>query len=212
MIEREKLVERFEKEMSKIDRPGMDKLMNYIRKSDFYTAPASSKYHLSCVGGLLQHSLNVLDAARDIMPLSADGKNREYKVLGRTLASVPDESITLIALMHDICKTNFYVVEKRNRKNPETKKWEEYDFWTIDDKLPLGHGDKSAMMLSKFIDLTSDEMYAIWWHMGFGDCDDSRRKTCSAAIEKHPLIWAIHSADMVVSSFIEGEDGNKEEA
>ena len=167
-----KNIARFETEMNRIQRPGIDKLMDYIRKSDFYKAPASTKYHLSCDGGLLQHSLNVLDALRGILPLTGYDANREYIVAGKPVATIPDESVTIIALLHDICKTYFYSTSLRNAKNEKTGQWEKVPFYTVEDRMPLGHGSKSAMLVKTYINLTNDEMYAIWWHMGFTDTDD----------------------------------------
>lgn len=191
-MDKEELIARFESEMAKVKRPGIDKLMDYIRKSDFYTAPASTKFHLSCESGLLQHSLNVLDALRGLLQeeqTNEDGtKAWFYTVAGTSVAQVKDESVILIALLHDICKTYFYSTSTRNVKNEKTGKWEKVPFYTVNDLMPLGHGPKSAMLIKNYIKLTSEEMYAIWWHMGFTDQ---------------------HTADMMASNFMEDKDGNK---
>ena len=202
-------IARFEAEMATVQRPGMDKLMEYIRKSDFYTAPASTKYHLSCEGGLLQHSLNVLDALRGILlhPLRHNGP--ELLVAGRQVAQIAEESVTVTALLHDICKTYFYGVSYRNAKNETTGQWEKVPFYTVEDKMPLGHGPKSAMIIKQYIPLTSPELYAIWWHMGFTDAADTQ--VLSGAIDKYPLVWALHSADMMASHFMEDKTDNKKE-
>ena len=109
--------ERFEELMRAVaDRPGFDRLMNYIRKSDFETAPASTRFHLSCEGGLLQHSLNVYAALFGRLQLQEDGEYH-YMVAGKSVASFqPGNSDRNRALLHDICKTNFYTVEYRNKK------------------------------------------------------------------------------------------------
>lgn len=204
----EQNVARFEAELAKVKRPGIDKLMAYIRKSDFYTAPASTHYHLSCEGGLLQHSLNVLDAMRGLLTKRDDGK-WDYRVATHTVATLTDESVILIALLHDLCKTYFYSTSLRNAKNEQTGKWEKVPFYTVDDKMPLGHGCKSAMLAKTYINLTNDEMYAIWWHMGFTDTDD--RMSLGNAIEKYPVVWATHTADIMASNFMEDKGGNKEQ-
>lgn len=201
----EKLKARFEAEAATIKRPGIENLMNYVCKSDFYTAPASTKYHLSCKGGLLIHSLNVLDALRDIMPLNENG-NRVYRVAGRVVAEVPDESVTIMALFHDLCKTYFYTTEMRNKK--VNGRWKEVPFLTVDDRMPLGHGDKSVMLIKEYIKLTSPEMYAIWFHMGFSDTQDNR--TLSNAVKKFPVIWAMHTADTMAAFCMEDTTGNKD--
>ena len=198
----------FEEELGKVQRPGVDKLLEYIRKSDFYRAPASTKYHLSCEGGLLQHSLNVLCALRGLLERDADG-NWVYAVNGIPVANIPNESVIITALLHDICKTYFYTVSTRNAKNEATGKWEKVPYYTVDDKMPLGHGAKSAMIIKQYMELTTEEMYAIWWHMGFTNSSGTDTLTLSQAIDKYPLIWALHTADMMASHFMEADKGNR---
>lgn len=203
----QKNIARFEAELAKVNRPGMDKLLAYIRKSDFYKAPASTKYHLSCEGGLLQHSLNVLDALRGILHQPYNSGDWEYQVAGQPVVLIPDESIIIIALLHDICKTHFYGVGTKRAKNEATGKWETVPYYMVKDRMPLGHGDKSVMIIKQYIDLTTPEMYAIWHHMGFtGNADI---QTLTNAIDQYPIIWAMHTADMMASRFMEDEAGNK---
>ena len=205
----QKNIARFEDELAKVNRPGMDKLLEYIRKSDFYKAPASTKYHLACEGGLLQHSLNVLDALRcSLKPRQVwtkdengeeqtDGKEWAMDVSVLTFAVFPDDTVTITALLHDICKANYYGVSYRNVKNEATGQWEKAPFYTIEDKMPLGHGPKSAMILKEYIPLTTQEMYAIWHHMGYGGLDFAGMQTLNAAMQKYPLVWALHNADVL---------------
>lgn len=201
-------ITRFERELGKVQRPGMDKLLEYIRKSDFYTAPASTKYHLACEGGLLQHSLNVLDALRGLLVFNPITGLWEYHAAGKAAAEIPAESVTLAALLHDICKTYFYTTSTRNVKNDQTGQWEKKPFYTISDKMPLGHGPKSAMLVKEYIELTTPEMYAIWHHMGFnGNFENDT--TVGAAFEKYPLALALYTADMMASRIMEAEEGNK---
>jgi len=200
-------IARFEAELAKVNRPGMDKLLAYIRKSDFYKAPASTKYHLSCEGGLLQHSLNVLDALLGILLPTPDGEF-SYLAAGKRVATIPQDSVIIIALLHDICKTYFYATSWRNAKNEQTGKWEKVPYFTVKDRMPLGHGDKSVMIIKQYIDLTTPEMYAIWHHMGFTENADFQ--TLTNAIDQFPIIWAMHTADMMASRFMEDEAGNKE--
>lgn len=114
-MNRETNIEQFEELMSTIERPGIDKLMDYIRKSDFYTAPASTKFHLSCKGGLLQHSLNVYEAMKHRLEMEGDGL--VYKVAGHIVAKIDEDSLKIVTLLHDLCKTNFYEEGTRNQKN-----------------------------------------------------------------------------------------------
>lgn len=114
-MNRETNIEQFEELMSAIERPGIDKLMDYIRKSDFYTAPASTKFHLSCKGGLLQHSLNVYEAMKH--RLEMEGGGLVYKVADYAVAKIDEDSLKIVTLLHDLCKTNFYEEGTRNQKN-----------------------------------------------------------------------------------------------
>ena len=145
-------IARFEAELAKVKRPGMDKLLEYIQKSDFYKAPASTKYHLACPGGLLQHSLNVLDALRGLLSWRSDG-NWEYRAAGKVVDTIPDDSVIMMALLHDICKTHFYGTSTRNVKNETTGRWEKVPFYTVNDMMPLGHGPKSAMIIKQYTTL-----------------------------------------------------------
>ena len=201
-------IARFERELGKVQRPGMDKLLEYIQKSDFYTAPASTKYHLAAPGGLLQHSLNVLDALRGLLIRDITGEKWLYTVGGTTVATIPEDSVTVMALLHDICKTHFYGTSTRNQKNDATGKWEKVPYYTVEDKMPLGHGPKSAMIVKQYMELTTPEMYAIWWHMGFnGNYENDT--AAGASFEKYPLALALYTADMMASRLMEGEKQNK---
>lgn len=201
------LIAAFETEFQNIKRPGADKLLEYIRKSDFYSAPASTRFHLSCPGGLLQHSLNVLDALRGLLTWSDAEEIWRYNVAGKTVDTLKDESAIIMALSHDICKTHFYALSIRNVKDKATGRWEEKPYYTVDDKMPLGHGPKSAMIVKEYMHLTTQEMYAIWHHMGFtGGQDDL---TFRAAVEQYPIIWALHTADMMATAVMEGAEDNK---
>ena len=147
MDNRQANINRFEAEMTKVTRDGVDKLMAFIRKSDMYAAPASTRFHLSVTGGLLQHSLNVLDALRANLTKNDDG-TYSYEVAGVPAARVTEENVIIMALLHDICKTYFYTTEIRNRK--VNGKWEQYEAFAVDDKIPYGHGEKSVMMIEEY--------------------------------------------------------------
>lgn len=193
-------VERFRSIMSTVKRPGIEKLMEFIeKKSDFYTAPASTKYHLSCEGGLLQHSLNVYDT------LIALKQAEPFRV---SLEKHDDSSIAIVALLHDLCKTMFYKKSTRNVKNEQTGKWEKVPFYTVDDQIPYGHGEKSVMMIESYIRLNNAERYAIRWHMG-GFEPKELLNTVNAAFTKYPLALALHIADITASNLMEDNEGNK---
>lgn len=167
-----------------IGRKGMDELVEYLTESDFFTAPASAKYHSSYQGGLAEHSYKVYELFYR--------KCISYKV------SYDIDSIIIASLLHDLCKVNFYKIEEKWRKD-DRGKWESYKAYGYDDLLPLGHGEKSALIAQKFIELTDSELLMIRWHMAFSaNCDQIALHN---AIQKEPLIVLLHTSDFE-SSFI----------
>lgn len=199
-------IERFEELLSTVQRDGIDKLMEYIRKSDFYYAPASTKYHSCHEGGLLEHHLNVYDCLL---------KKQNNPAWASILDVVDRESVIICPLLHDICKTNFYAIELKNKKvyRDTGKKsdangrfdWETVPGYTVDDRVPYGHGEKSVMMIEEFMKLKPVERYAIRWHMGFTEPKENWNTLC-AAIQKYPFILAMHEADLEATYLLEKEE------
>lgn len=179
-----------------IKREGADKLLEFLEKSDFFTAPASTRFHGAYEGGLLQHSLNVYECLADF--LSRPRVKERYKL--EPIA----ETTAIVALLHDVCKVNFYTVQMRNAKNEQTGQWEKVPFYAIDDRLPYGHGEKSVYMISGFMRLSREEAMAIRWHMGFSGIED--KNTIGKALEMFPLAFALSVADMEASYFLEGRE------
>lgn len=171
-----------------ITRPGADKLLAWIESSDFFTAPASTRFHLSSPGGLLEHSLHVFERMKAICA------NEATITPGFNEPSM--ETIAICGLLHDICKANFYAVEMRNRKNDQGR-WEQYPFYVVDDELPYGHGEKSVYIISGFMRLSREEAMAIRWHMGFSDNDfQGGGYSVGNAFDKFPLAVLLHIADL----------------
>lgn len=160
--------ERFIELLRSTKREGIEKLIDFLEKTDFFTAPASTRFHSSYEGGLLQHSLNVYDCLVNLGTTTGDVQ--EFQAAGMRLDSIPQESIIIVALLHDLCKVNFYATEMRWRKDANNK-WEQYPVYAVNDRNPYGHGEKSVMMASEFIHLTMEERYAIRWHMGMSEAN-----------------------------------------
>lgn len=190
MTNQERFIEIFQ---TNVKREGADKLLAYLTSdaSDFFRAPASTRFHGAYPGGLLEHSLNVYDCLCDIL-----ARPRYKEVYG---VSYPEESIAISALLHDLCKVNFYVESTRNVK--ENGVWKEVPFYTINDRLPYGHGEKSVYIISGFMKLTRDEAFAIRYHMGFSGNEDSN--SVGSAFQMFPLAFALSTADMEASYFLE---------
>ena len=180
-----------------IKRDGADKLLDFLEnKSDFFTAPASTRYHNAFEGGLLKHSLNVYECMCAYM--ERQRVKEDYKLTASA------ETIAITALLHDICKVNFYKVSYRNAKNDQTGQWEKVPYYEIHDTLPYGHGEKSVYMVSGFMRLTREEAMAIRWHMGFSGNED--KNSVGKALEMYPLAFALSVADMEASYFMEGSE------
>ena len=175
-----------------IKRDGADNFLNYLLKTDFFTAPASTRFHGSHEGGLLEHSLNVYHCLKDY--LERDRTKQLYRM------NYSEETIALCALLHDVCKVKFYKTDYRNAKN-ERGEWEKVPYYTIDDTLPYGHGEKSVYIISGFMRLTREEAFAIRYHMGFSGVED--KNSIGKAFEMFPLAFALSVADMEASYYLE---------
>lgn len=183
--------ERFISLCKTVNRDGMDELLNWIENNDFYTCPASSRFHGAYPGGLLEHSLNVYDELKRLLSVYPE-------------INVSEESVVISALFHDLCKVNMYTTEKRNRKN-EFGQWESYDAYTIKEKFCFGgHGSKSVFLTQHFIDLTPEEAVAINCHMS--SWEDGAAKTVGSAFEQHPFAWLLHVADESATYIKEGNE------
>ena len=192
MSNKERFIEIFR---SKIKRDGAEQLLEYLLSpaSDFFVAPASSRFHSSYEGGLLDHSLNVYDCL--VSYLASD----RAKELGFNYS---EESVAIVALLHDLCKVGIYKKGFRNVKD-EKGVWQRVDTFEYDDQLPYGHGEKSVYIISGFMRLTREEAFAIRYHMGYSSTEDARN--VSLAFEMFPLAFAVHVADSEATYYLESD-------
>lgn len=179
-----------------VKREGSEQLLEYLTsdKCDFFTAPASAKYHNAFEGGLLRHSLNVYHCLKSYLE-----RERVKDVYGLEYS---DESIAIAALLHDVCKVNFYKIGFRNVKDAHGV-WQKVPAYEVDDRLPYGHGEKSVYIISGYMKLTREEAFAIRYHMGFSGGDDERN--VGKAFAMFPLAVALSFADMEATFFLEKE-------
>jgi len=182
---------------STIHREGTDELLKYLLSPgcDFFTAPASTRFHLSSEGGLVEHSLNVYRCLKDY--LARQRARTEYQLV------FSEETVAIVALLHDLCKINVYQKSNRNVKD-KTGQWVSVPSYEYNDQLPYGHGEKSVYILSGFMKLTREEAFAIRFHMGFSNTDD--KANVGAAFEKFPLAFALSVADMEATYLIESRE------
>lgn len=171
--------------LSEVKREGIEPLTKWLETTDFFTAPASTRYHESFEGGLCSHSLNVFDNFRKLNELYGKG--------------LTFETAALCSLLHDLCKINFYKASTRNVKNDTTGQWEKVPFYAVEDAFPMGHGEKSVFLIERFVRLSPSEAVAVRWHMG--GFDDAARGSLalSGAFEKYPEAIILHLADLAAT-------------
>lgn len=181
-----------------IKRDGADKLLDYLLSNDFFTAPASARFHASEEGGLCYHSINVYN--RLVKLVKADLGDDYYKTYS-------DETLAICGLLHDLCKVNYYVVEMRNVK--EESGWVKKPYYKVEERFPYGHGEKSVFIASQFVKLTAEEAMAINWHMGgFDERVKGGSYALSDAYAKYKLALYLHTAD-ILATYIDEDRGTK---
>lgn len=181
--------EEFIKLLESTKREGMEEVINFLEKSDFFKAPASTRFHGDYEGGLAEHSMKVYEILKEKV------KTASIQI------DTPEESLIIMALLHDICKANYYKVDYRNAKN-SLGEWEKVPYYTVDDTIPYGHGEKSVMMLTEYIKLTNEEKYAIRWHMGFSEPKENY-VPLGLAYKKYPIALLLNEADLESSYFFD---------
>ena len=142
--------------LKSVQREGMEDLIKFIESTDFLKAPASTRFHGNFEGGLLEHSMKVYEILKEKLNNTPVSMN------------ISEDTIKIVALLHDICKVNYYKVDYRNAKN-DLGVWEKVPYYTVDDTIPYGHGEKSVMMITEYMKLTVEEKYTIRWHMGLSE-------------------------------------------
>ena len=151
-----------------------------------------------------------------------EGDGLVYKVAGHIVAKIDEDSLKIVTLLHDLCKTNFYEEGTRNQKTYDKTKvanaqrwqikedsngkfiWETVPTYAVNDKNPYGHGEKSVMMIEEFMKLSMEERYAIRWHMGMGDCTYNQIQAFNASCEKFPLVLLLHNTESRIRVYIAG--------
>ena len=170
-----------------VTRDGADKLIDWLNTTDFFTAPASTKFHSAYAGGLCEHSLNVYKRFLNLVQIEFGEQWKD---------KISHESVVLIALLHDICKVNTYKVDYKNVKVDGN--WVQQPYYTVDDTLPYGHGEKSVYIINGFLRLTREEAMAINWHMGGFDMRVKGGSFSLAdAFYKYPVCVLFHMADLM---------------
>ncbi len=186
-----------------IKREGLDRILAYLDKTDFYDAPSSASFHLNEKGGLCRHSINVFQTAlklnEQVATPAIQGGDSPFT------ETVDEESIAISTLFHDICKVKLYH-EVQKWKKDDNGRWMSYPGYELKDDFPLGHGEKSCLMLSWYIRLKPEEMLAIRWHMGMfdmGENGSSLRYSFRAAMDKSPLVVLVQAADLLSANLLE---------
>lgn len=189
--------ERFCKILRDTGRENIDYVIQDLEDWGFFEAPASAQGHGAYKGGLLEHSLNVYDAAM---------ASRESIIKFRPdlESQLSPDSIAIAALLHDVCKADFYRLVKKKKRN-EIGTYETVEMYEIhDENFPVGHGEKSViLLLQSGLDLKDDEIYAIRWHMGPWNLSRDDEKFYRQAGRLSALQPLIHAADTLASAILE---------
>ena len=190
----------FESKLLSTKREGMENVIKHLERLGFFTAPASTKFHLNVKGGLMQHSWNVCNTALML-------REQMIQMKPELADKLPVESVIIASLLHDVCKSNIYKDAILNRKNDQGY-WEKVPGYEVDySSLPLGHGEKSVIMLLALgLRLTRDEMLAIRWHMTAWELafhSAEQKGNLQAARDSSPLCAVIQAADGLSSSLLE---------
>lgn len=173
-----------------IKRPGAKELLDWLEESDFFTAPASTRFHGNYEGGLCEHSVNV------------------WEELVRLLRAYPEVRVTaetgaIVTLLHDLCKIGCYKQELRNTKVGEH--WVKKPVYVFNEDFCYGgHGSKSVYLIQKFMNLTEAEAVAINCHMGAWDRSPNDY-SLGPAYEQYPLALLVHMADESATYIREGK-------
>ena len=181
-----------------IKRDGADKLLDYLVSNDFFTAPASARFHAAEEGGLCYHSINVYNR---LVKLVKGDLGEDYH------KTYSDETLAICGLLHDLCKVNYYAIEMRNVK--ENGGWVQKPFYKVEERFPYGHGEKSVFIASQFVKLTAEEAMAINWHMGgFDERVKGGSYALSDAYAKYKLALYLHTAD-ILATYVDEDRGSK---
>lgn len=177
-----------------IHRDGVNDLLSWLESTDFFVAPASTRYHGCYEGGLATHSLNVFVQLTRLSELYGLGPDDGIMT--------PDESIAIVSLFHDICKANAYKIEMRWRKD-KNNQWEQYPTYRFEEDFAYGgHGSKSVFLVQSFMRLYPEEASAINCHMGQWDATQYSNPT--VVYERNKLAWLLHVADEAADFLMEG--------
>jgi hypothetical protein len=168
--------------LQETERPGIEAFIESLKREGYFEAPASKNYHLNVEGGLAQHSINVYRAFQKLYKIAREEGGLKFEI--------PENSIILVSLLHDVCKVSHY---KKAEKG--------YDY--NENDLTLGHGEKSIYVIASFIRLTDVEAMMIRWHMGTYDSGDYMRY--QKHIEKYPEVLLFHFADNFATHYIDTE-------
>ena len=185
--------EEFEKIFTEnVTREGAGSVLEYLESTDFFKAPASTRFHGAHPGGLLLHSLNVYYCLKDY--LARERAKELYRM------DYSDETVAIVSLLHDVCKANVYKESFRNVKD-ENGVWQKVPSYDFDDRMPYGHGEKSVYIINGYMRLSREEAFAIRYHMGFSGLED--KNTVGRVMEMFPLAFALCTADMEATYYLE---------
>ena len=194
-----------------------DDFLSFLETMGFFLAPSSRDWHLNIIGGLVLHSLNVHMAVRDLVALANINVDdvppcagpADFARFNRGL-----NALSFCALLHDLCKCRmYYPGYKWFKADTPGAKWEKKPTWVIDDRFPLGHGEKSLYLLTQHFTLSEEMAAAVRWHMGPFDpsaMDGLTKFSYQAAVAKYPMVSILFAADYIATHVLERDYVAKE--
>ena len=165
----------------------VNRCLEWLRSTDFYTCPASTQYHDSCPSGLLVHTLRVCNRTLELLDCSA------FKNI------VNVEDAIFVALVHDWCKIGLYQPYSKNVKDPNTGTWVAVEAYKYNDDraICLGHGVSSMYLAMKFFNISIEVAAAIRHHMSVWNCPQPEFNELQQANRNYPLVHLIQFADQL---------------
>lgn len=197
---REKQIEYFKGCLMATGREGIEDLLDFIEELGFYDAPASGGNHCCKDGGLLEHTVNVMQYAEKI----------GLTLLGSEAYNKIHSSVIIASALHDLGKCGrygspYYVENmvqdgRPTKKNPEQKykRSESKPYKISSDLCHIDHPLRSVELAARYIDLTEEEEHAIFYH-------DGAYGSLAYDLKGHeePLQVIIHFADFWSAQFLE---------
>lgn len=197
-------------------------LARYLLNTDFFMAPASTKYNCAYDGGLVEHTLHVYDIMSDLVDVMK--------------AKVSRNELLTVSLLHDVCKIGAFekyaknvkkYVDENSVERTQYSKWDpnekKYFNWVSETAYKVSDdpdcdsvgtpGLKAVLSLSLYIPFTNRAFREVLIAM-LNQYDGTKEMDAQfkQMLSKHPLAMLLHAADSLASYIKDYEQDNREAA